>query len=221
MKRGFLLLGALSVLLVIAGQANANIISVSGPNSALGSPPAIITAPPDVRDDAAYNTGMEGFNERQRVILPANISIDGGGIIPAGTLVDSHMIFLNTGPGNNTQANSHFNVQWTFDGAILGVMSDTNGSLEVASSPILGAPGTIYPAAPFSARGLEGNSGPGPSNDGYAISGNTLSIGVGMYVTEPGDWIRVVTQPIPAPGAFLLGGIGVGLVGWLRNRRTL
>ena len=44
-----------------------------------------------------------------------------------------------------------------------------------------------------------------------------------LYVVEGGSKIYVYsfTQPIPEPAALILGSLGVGLVGWLRRRRTL
>lgn len=171
----------LAVLLVsgLTGQIEAELISADQYHE-------IITAPPSVIDDApgAENTKQEAFNEAQSVVLPEDIEVDGGVIIPAGTTVDSHMIFLNTHYGYGDD----FGVVWTFDAPILGVMSDTDGLLEAATNEFLKAPGTVYPGA-FAGRGLELDIEDQP--DEYEVNGNTIT--VGMHVGEPGDWIRVVT----------------------------
>ena len=187
---------ALTLLLALAGVAAAAVISGG----------TIIPAPASVVNSTgaggAGNLQQEAFNERQGVTLPVAVATDSG-IIPAGTVVDSHMIFLNKPDGVGGIIADVGRI-WTFDNAIIGVMSNSNGSLEVASSPILGAPGTIYPGAPFGARGMEGG-------DSYTVSGN--SIKVTMRVAQPGDWIRVVTRSCQK-GSVLSGsgveGKGIG-----------
>lgn len=214
---------AAATLIAGTSTAHASIISVVGPNSNLGAAPSIIAAPTDALDDIVTNTGMQGFDEAQSVTTTVAHAHDFG-VIPEGTIVDSHMIFLNS--LGNTRL-SHYEVFWTFDGDILGVMSDGLGNLEAASTFELGSPTTNYtvtfpssgPAAPFTARGMEGNRGCNNSNDGYAIiSSNTLC--VSMLVTEPGDWIRVVTAtPVPVPAALPLLLLGVGGLGFMARRK--
>jgi len=53
----------------------------------------------------------------------------------------------------------------------------------------------------------------------YSLDGQGLASG--LIALTNGCRQDYVTQIIPAPGAILLGGIGVGLVGWLRKRRAL
>ncbi len=177
---------------------------------ALISGPDIILAPSSVFDDApgAENTNQQAFDEQQNVTLAVALDTDDGvGAIPAGTIVNSQMIFFNT-PTNSFSTDA--NQTWTFDGLILGVMSDEDGLLEAASNSVLGAAGTTYPGA-FSARGLETSD-----VDSYSVVGNTIT--VTMKVGEPGDWIRVVTA-VPEPSSFLLGVLAI--FGAMYSRRSV
>ena len=125
-----------------------------------------------------------------------------GGVIGAGIGVSSHMIFLNT----DGSASVNDIQTWIFDEIILGVMSDVDGMLEAASTALLGALGTIYPLG-FPSRGLE-------TNDSYLLAGNAITLD-SSSVTEPGDWIRVITssQSIPEPSTLLL--VGAAAIGFL------
>lgn len=151
-----------------------------------------ITPPASVLSNGATNSSPQGFNEIQGRTLVADLQVNGG-VIPAGTVVDSHMIFLNPSPGNTINYNG---ASFTFDGDILGVMSDSLGTLEVSSSALLGAPGTVYPNAGYPGRGLEIGTPMFPfGSEGYSVSGKQLGLSL-QASGGAGDWVRVVTRHV-------------------------
>src|SRR5919199_1408920 len=142
---------ALAIGAALVTGLTALVAGVPAATGALTGGPARISPPASVLDSSAAggatNDRQQGFDERQGVRLEQGLAVDGG-TIPAGTVVDSHMIFLNI-PDGATGPQADLNETWTFDGAVLGVMSDDAGALEVASSGLLGASGTSYPTSPF------------------------------------------------------------------------
>jgi hypothetical protein len=202
------------MILGIPGQSAA--LLLSGTSLIDGTARDIIEAPEYILDDSpgATNFQQQGFNEQQGVTLTRDIQVDNDWI-SEGTSVDSHMIFLNTPEG---QGGARDIVEWIFDGLILGIMSDITGMLEGASTDLLGHPDSEYPPTQpdgslYVCRGLEKGTG-----DGYMFSGNTLTLNIG--VSEPGDWIRVVTKSaIPEPGTMVM--LGMGLLGFVGLRLKL
>ncbi len=212
---------AFATLVSFSGTASASLVSVSDPNlSNMGYHAEIISAPANVLDDGTTNKAQQGFNEKQNVLLNTDIAVDGG-TIAAGTRVSSHMIFLNS-KGNALL--SQVGVIWEFSTNILGVMIDSWGTQEVATSALLGANGTRYPANPFKYRGFDALQSGIP--DAYSIAGRYLTLD--LRVIEPGDWIRVITAgdildapkpvPLPAAGWLMIGGFS-GFVA-LRRRKN-
>ena len=229
MKRVLTALAGTAFLGIASLPAQAAILSVTPGGSIIAAPDAALDS--SISDPAL----MLGFNEQQGVVLSRDIEVDipelgpadwvydpsWSAIIPEGKKVDSHMILLNVPDGSPGLELA--DIEWTFDGMILGVMSDRNGVREALSTDILGAPDTLYPTdggpdvgalpgsgATFEGFPLRGQERHVPGNDFYEIMGDTLS--VDMAVIQPGDWIRVVTMDVPEPGSvmalFALGALG-------------
>jgi len=163
----------------------------------------VIAAPSSVTNAAPVNSPfIQGFNEQSNVLLAADLTMQNfnnpSTVATAGTAVDSHMFFMNLAGGGSQTTTARFE----FSSAVLGII--TSGSGLNATDASLGATGTTYQSG-FALRGLEGA-------DAVSFSGNTVSLT--FAISQPGDWVRVITAadiapvPLPAGAPLLLAGLG-------------
>lgn len=210
MKQMFLSWGA---ALTLSASAFGSIVSTGGSAE-------LVAAPADARLNAlTSSTAVRVWNEQQFVTLTAGLTVNASlpglyngpadlanSVVPAGTVISSHYVHFDS-PAN-TSASASGSIR--FDGDIIGVIciGDTASDHFLDDSDFLSA-GTLYGDG-IDARGMELSN-----NEFFRISSDRRGIEFSMRISNPGDFIRVVT--VPAPSVAALGGLGIAFAS--RRRR--
>lgn len=180
-------------------------ISATGLQCVQISPPVTANFPP------LFSLNAEAWDELQGVMV-ANVFCDmtvnpsnSGGPTPGlvSGLVDSHFIHFTHGSVPFVSGDIWFN------DPIVGVMFN-DAPLDL--SDWLGAGGTLYPTGQI-ARGTNLAFGSNIAINGNYMHFSLVDINPAIAISQ----IRVLTRPVPAPGAIGLAALG-GLVAFRRRR---
>ncbi|MFO0859045.1 MAG: hypothetical protein U0570_00715 [Phycisphaerales bacterium] len=172
-----------------------------------------IAQPADAQLDVLTNTtSAYCWNEAQDVALSQAIWVNAHSIgsytsdsdlvttqIAAGTWVRSHYIHFDAPPGGSGAVQGFVK----FDKPIIGVIVvNAPGFRHLDDSDFLGAPTLFTHGVDF--RGME------MVNDQFIIGGGGTTIQFSITISQPGDFIRVITEgeAIPAPGGLALLALG-------------
>ena len=172
------------------------------------------------------------FQELSQFLLPSQIYADvtsptvvssGTGATPgsiaAGTLVNSFFFHLDDDDNTMVSRVKVFSISTiTFETDILGVIL-FDSSLD-ATDPVLGAPGTLYPASGIEFRGLtEVDAG----DDLFELSADNRTLQITARTNFGSvDQMRIITvSAVPVPAAvWLFGTALIGFIGMSRRRKV-
>jgi hypothetical protein len=207
------------VVAACAGAAHAGIVSVGGDAE-------WIAAPADARLNVLTNNKVARvWNEQQNISLTTSVTVDIDGSsgvyngngdlgvysLPAGTLASSHYIHFDSEGSQSASAKG-----WVhFDEIIIGVIvlgdGRDDGKNHLDMSDWLSS-GTIYGDG-IRNRGMELSN-----NEKIEISADRRTLFFSFGISNPGDYVRVITRAVPTPGTAALSLAGLSLVA--RRRRV-
>ena len=200
-----------------ASVAHASIIGTTG--AAMQ-----IATPPDARLDViTSNSTIFVWNEDQNVLLGAPLAVNAvasgfyndasmlvNTTIPAGRRIASHYIHFDAPPPESPSSASG---TVTFDADIIGVIVlGDGGPTFLDDSDFLGS-ATLYSDA-VANRGMELSI----NGEDFGISPSRRVLSFHLNVSIPGDFIRVITEPVPGPGVVTSLAGAAAILGARRRR---